>query len=348
MTSTELALRDADIDVDEDLIEDEDDEGADDNTLTMDQVTAPVDSQPQRRHPWADLATILGDEDTESLTSEEMLKKAGLDWEVGIRPLWRKMANGEMVQHSKSREVYRLDNEEELGLARGRYNIFNNREAFAFGDSIVADGNGKWITAGEQGGGRRVFMTMKLGGGFTVLGEDAYDMFLFIRTSHGDGTSVIADVVPFRAFCLNQSQLANSQHKTRWSVPHTTNISGRLEEAREALQISDNYTIAFREMVENMATTTLTDEMAKRLIESVIPERRSRREKIVEEILNVYHTSPTVEGHRGTAYGLVNGLTEYMDHVKTQRSGNARFESIMYGEGATFRNNLVQRVLALD
>lgn len=316
------------------------------STMELERVADPVETQPTRRAPWTGVTTMLEDAE-EGISSEDMLKKAGLDWDVAVRPLWSRMNSGDFVQHEKAREVYRVDTEQSLGMVRGRYTTFSNREAFAFGDAIVESGEGKWVTAGEQLHGTRVFMTMKLGEEFTVLGEDAYNMYLFIRTSHGGGTSVVADVVPFRAWCLNQSQIAREEGVTHWSVPHTTTIVDRVKEAKDALQIAGNYETRFQQLTETLALTEIDDAKAKALIESVIPERRSRRDDIITEILATYHTSPTVEPYRGTAYGLLNGATEYMDHVKKQRSDNARFESIMFGEGSSIRNALSERLLAL-
>ena len=62
-----------------------------------------------RQLPWAGITTGKANQD--SLTSAEMLQRAGLDWEVGIRPLKRQLSNGTLVDSSRF-ETYRLDNEE--------------------------------------------------------------------------------------------------------------------------------------------------------------------------------------------------------------------------------------------
>jgi hypothetical protein len=65
---------------------------------------------------------------------------------------------------------------------------------------------------------------------------------------------------------------------------------------------------------------------------------------MIDGILQVYATSPTVTPYAGTGYGLLNALTEYMDHIKPQRTGNARFESITFGEGARYRGELMAKL----
>lgn len=283
----------------------------------------------------------------EGLTSLDMLQAAGLNWGVEARPLWRRTGENEYVQSTKSREVFRTDTGAQLGTVRGRYEVFSNEDAFAFGDALVQDGSGKWVVAGQQNEGARVFMVMELGEGFEVLGGDGYKLYLYIRTSHGDGTSISARIIPFRLWCANQNGAAIHEAKSSWSIPHTTTVKDRVDEARNALQLSVSYEAEFQKLAEQLASVKVSDERAKAMLSQVIPERRARRDDMIADILSNYQTSETVEPFRGTGYGLYNGLTEYMDHLKTQRSANARFQSVMHGEGDKFQNNLVQQLLAL-
>lgn len=319
--------------------------------MTIAAIEAPT-SEPTapRRMPWAGLVStnMVGNvEAEEGLTSEQMLEASNLNWDVDIRPLWRRMNDGSFEQHPKQREVYRVDNEDPLGICRTRYETFSNREAFAFGDALVEQGKGKWVVAGQQAGGARVFMVMKLGEGFEVLGGDSYQNYLYLRTSHGDGTSVSASVIPFRLWCLNQNGLATRQALSNWSVPHTTTVKDRLAEARNTLKLSVDYEAEFKKIADQLASVKVTDEQAKKLIDSVVHPRRARRDDVVTDILENYQHSETVEPFRGTGYGLFNALTEYMDHIQRRRSDNARFESIMHSEGANTRNNLLRNLQAL-
>ncbi len=306
----------------------------------------------ERQLPWQELVSpglmMAGAvESATGIDSQSMLQAADLDWDVAIRPLWRKKNDGVFVEHSKQREVYRVDTEQELGVCKTRYEVFSNREAFAFGDALVKDGTGKWTVAGQQNDGARVFMVMQLGEGFDVLGGDSYQSYLFLRTSHGDGTSISAMVIPFRLQCTNQSNLARREALSSWSIPHTTTVSARLDEARNALQLTMNYEAEFKKLAEQLASLKVTDEQVKALINKVVPMKRARRDDVIADIIANYQSSPTVEEFRGTGYGLLNGVTEYYDHVKTQRNGNARFESIMFGEGRTVRDGITAGLLAL-
>lgn len=319
-------------------------------TTAIETTVTPETTEVKRVPAWQSLVqtNMVGNVEAEQgLSSLDMLQAADLDWDVEARPLWRRVGDNEYEQSTKSREVYRKDTGVQLGTVRNRYEVFTNREAFAFGDELVKDGTGRWVVAGQQNGGARVFMVMKLGEGFEVLGGDSYELYLYIRTSHGDGTSISARVIPFRLWCANQNGAAISSAKSSWSIPHTTTVKDRVEEARNALQLSVNYESEFQKLAEQLADIKVSDDRVKLMLNSIIPERRARRDDMIADIITNYQTSETVEPFRGTGYGVYNAFTEYMDHLKTQRTANARFESIMHGEGDKLQNKLIAGIQAL-
>lgn len=298
-----------------------------------------------RQLAWAGITT--GTAESELTTSEELLETAGLNWEVAKRPLLRTdNATGEVVQSQKAFEIYRTDTGEELGTVKKKYAIWQNRDAFAFGDALVADGKARWADAGLQGNGWRVFMTMLLNEPFTV-DDDQFKLYLYLRTSHDGSSSVSGFVTPIKVWCTNQLPLVSRTALDKFSFQHTSKLSERLEEAKKSFELTVNFEREFKASMERLLKTEVTTDKARFLIKEVIPEARPRREDMVEAIMLNYQTSETTQPYLGTAYGLLNGLTEYMDHKKTQRTGNARFESIMLGEGAKYRTNLTKRLLAL-
>lgn len=307
-------------------------------------MTAILETEVTREVPWSGVTTgsALG-----NMTSEELLHEADLNWDVAKRPLWRKRTDGVIEQSAKSYEVYRTDTDVELGTVKTKYEVFQNRDAFAFGDSLVKNGQAIWTDAGMQNDGYRVFMVMKLSEDFTVLGDDVTALYLFLRTSHDGSTAVNGYITPVRFFCTNQLQLISSTAKSKFSVQHTSNIGERIQKAQKSFAMATEYEELYRTQIEKLAATPITEYTLNSLLKIVIPDSRPKREAMIQDITTNYNTSPTVTPYHGTAYGAINALTEYMDHLKTQRNGNARFESIMFAEGRRFREGLTQQLLAL-
>lgn len=307
-------------------------------------VIPPVEG---RQLAWAGITTGTA-QDGELLTSAELIQRAGLDWGVESRPLFRHLSDGRQVE-SRSYETYRTDTEDQIGTVKERYVPLTNAEAFAFGDSIAEQGAARWVHAGMQGNGRRLFATMKLAEPFTVLGHEKYDLHLVLMTSHDGSRAITGFATPIRFWCLNQTNAVMSNHLLRFAIQHTTSMHERLEDARETIQRTAEFITEFQVNAEKLAKLPVGDRRAKRLIETIIPAKRGRREEIVQGILATAQTSPTIPDElRGTGYGLLNGLTEYMDHVKESRSGNARFESVFFGEGARAQHKLLAMMADLN
>ena len=300
--------------------------------ITTARTPRPIPELASRRLPWAPLVTGSADPG-EHLTSEELIRKAGLDWGVGIRPLYRKLDNGEFVQHTRVRETYRDDNEQELGAVCTRYEPFSNLDAFKFGDALVETGQGRWVDAGMQARGRRVFMTMLLQE-FSVLGNDPYELYLFLRASHDGTTAVDPFLVPFRVSCTNQMGMVRRQNIFHTSILHTGTIRERAAEAQSALLATVNYQAEFSRIAERLAAEAVSDEKVNAVFKAIVPENRPRRDDMIADMLHVYNTSQDLAGQDPNGYKVLNAVTEYFDHVKNWQNPNSRFNAIMWGEGA--------------
>lgn len=316
-------------------------------------MTATVEAPPViaplvRRIPWAGLVTITNDH--QSTLSQPLLAAGGLDWDVAIRPLYRTLSNGDVVKCLRDREVYRVEpgnalDEYQLGSVKTRYNPLPNREIFAFGDLLVQNGHGLWHAAGQQNGGSRVLMIMKIGDEFDVMG-DPHQMYIVFRSAHDGSGAIRADLVPFRLTCFNANQVSQigGTAKATWRVIHTTNMKTRLAEAEVSLQKSIEYRDAYMGLCAKLAGIQVLPEQGHKLLEKAIKKNRTRRDDVIGDIEHNWLTSSTIpDAARLTGWGFLNGVTEYFGHICDRRgSGNSLYESIMTGEGAKAREIIVK------
>jgi phage/plasmid-like protein (TIGR03299 family) len=340
------------------------------------------------RAPWGDLITT---QPGEYATAEQMLVGSGLDWEVGFTPVYRpeKVRQIRRVVHREPyvgnppaslvelgpdeeplpgeevftkeklviakdlRDVRRLDTDAVLGTVKGQYNLLSNREAFAFADHLVDDGEAAFVAAGSQRGGKRVLMVMELlQGSVLVDGEDPVNKFLLLRTGHDGGTPLTASVIPFRFQCSNALPRATRQAQWSWKITHTGTMTNRIEEARETLRLTHKYDEEWEREMRRLLDIQVSDDRAHTVIKDAVLKVKTQsseksNEDLVEDIFRTYLDS-TVNGYQGTGYGLFLGATEHLDHYVTRRSNslNARFDSIVSPSGDAFRiSNEVARVL---
>ena len=100
-------------------------------------------------------------------TSTEALQFAGLDYEVTKENLFTACYNsdGELMDNTTNVKSHfatmRKDTGAVLGIVGKDYEIVQNKDAFAFFDSIVSGDEIQYETAGALGKGERIFITAK-------------------------------------------------------------------------------------------------------------------------------------------------------------------------------------------
>lgn len=225
----------------------------------------------------------------------------------------------------------RTDNGRALGIVGDVYRVLQNEDAFAFMDDLVDDGGAKYETAGVMFGGARVFISMEVPNHIHVDGDPSeYRLYLVVANSHDATSPVQAMVTTERVVCRNTLRAAIKGAKRTWQVRHTTNLDGRLAEARQALGLSLKYADVFAETASAMVSRTLVDREVDNILATAfpLPEPREGEKELSEAVLartdfarirSVYHDSPSIEPVYGTAWGVMNAVTEYYDHVKDYR-----------------------------
>lgn len=278
------------------------------------------------------------------LTAKEAIVLAGLDWEVALEEI-ALVRNGKVLDERFA--VVRQTDDKVFGTVGTRYVPAQNAEAFDFFDNLVANGEAKYETAGALKGGRRVFITAKIGTDILIGGQDAHEMYLLLSTTHDGTGSTSVYVVMVRVVCQNTLTAAINGAAHRWSVPHVTSLQGKILEARETLGMTFNYRDEFVEFAESLMETTVSDARFEGMLNRVLP-NRPRTEQVVQSIMQNRRTSPTIEdGWRDTGWGAYNALTEYFDWQRVgSREGQAQVINITAGTNAKMRDRLASLLVS--
>jgi hypothetical protein len=139
--------------------------------------------------------------------------------------------------------------------------------------------------------------------------------------------------------------MAISGAKHQWGVTHTSDVRGKVAEAREALGLTAAYTTAFQAEAEQLIKTKITDDDLVHLLKTDLPDVKMK-DVTIELMLDAYRTSPTIEGFRGTAWGAVNAVSEFVEHTKPNRSAEAAFQRLIDGPDFKLRTKLAEQFLA--
>ena len=214
-----------------------------------------------REKPWHGLGTLVA----EAPESREALRIDGLNWKVLQEPVYTE--NDELIQGYKAN--VRDSDRKILGVVTDRYKVIQNEEAFAFTDALLGEGV-RYETAGSLQEGRRVWLLARLPREYIIAGERISPYMVFSNTHDGSG-AVKTALTPIRVVCNNTLNLALRTAKRSWSMIHTGDISGKIEEAKNTLFLADEYMSALGKEFENLRGIRLSEKQVMDYIEILLP-----------------------------------------------------------------------------
>lgn len=299
--------------------------------------------------PWHGLGTRL----SRPATSAEAIRAANLDWEVEKKLL---IAVGGMVMQPTGKyAVVRKDlwgrtDCPIFGFVGKDYTPLQNREAFAFFDSIVGKGAAIYHTAGALGQGERVWILAKLPGYIEVAGTDITDKYLLLSNSHDGNSAVQIKFTPIRVVCNNTLTLALRQGPPAVWVPHTKDIHKRLEQAKLTLGIIHRGYEEIEKAFQSMARVEMDEQRLRKYLHQVFPEPGNQEDRAAAQEAARHRNWAAYffengkgndkPGIQGTLWAAYNGITEYVDHCrkpKSTQSDDRRLNSLWFGEGAQIK-----------
>ena len=312
-----------------------------------------------REIPWHSLGTITDG----ALTVDEALDTAGLNWTVtkSDEPVRVPVLTETGVTDVAFPErfiTYRdhpVTGLQALGVVGPAYQVIQNVEAFDFLNNIVDESGAVFETAGSLSGGRQVFVSMRMPNHITLGGgQDTVDMYLMAATSHDGTQAFTATVSPIRPVCANTVRMNIAAAVSTWRLKHTTNVKGKVAQAREALGIYFEYADAFEQQVHELAAAPFTEAEFQAFVDSLITVPKKATDRQVTNALNTRSAvkamwnAPTQDNIRGTKWAAWNSVTEWADWGQRIRSKDddkmqVRAQRILLGQN----DGIKQRALAL-
>lgn len=307
---------------------------------------------------WHGLGVVLD----HPMSSQEALTCGGLDWNVIQRPMGMivpaeietpegPVTGQQIVEIPELMANVREDTSLFLGDVSDRYQVVQNREAFAFLDSLVDDGAMQFESAFSLSGGKRVVLLGRLPQVDTVAPGDEVKRYVLFGLHH-DGTGGIKfGPVHERVVCANTYAIALSEGTTEeLTIRHTGKIQEKLARAREILAHAnkrfDEQTelcqVLARHQMDHAEWSAYLDVLCP-ILDPRDPDWSDRRASAVEQTrdairmawVNERQLMPSIAG---TAWAAYNAVGEHIDHlprrgVGTRQKAECRFNICLHSTG---------------
>ena len=305
--------------------------------------------------PWHGLGQPVHD----SMTPQEMLVAAQLDWTVSKRPaytvdkanLWNIVdptGEANFMPVEKNFFVTRDSDNTILGHCGENYTPFQNAEVMQFFDKFCKAGNMKMETAGSL-----------------KHGKDIWGLAKMVNNSHAPGKAMQIMFSPIRVVCNNTLTMALAGQGQRFRVLHLQMFDEQIiQAAEEAMGLSSERLDEFQQASKFLASrpakwTQVEDyigqmfqpqtmiERAKAGNINLLPPLRDEFKRTASKVLEAIECSPgsNLKSAKGTWWGVLNGVTYVMDHdLRSQEKGNA-LHSSWFGSAANTKRKALAKAL---
>jgi len=299
----------------------------------------------------------LGQELTHGASIDQWRVEAGLDWHVGRAQVAFKPEGRGVFVKGDSEVLYRDDTFAQLGIVTDRYKVVQPSAVLEFFRDIVGTGGLELETAGSLDGGRKVWAMARTGHALAIRGQDRVDGYLLLSTSFDGSMATRAQFTSVRVVCNNTLSIATASSKGAVVVPHSATFDAT--GAKIELGLLGSAWADFDDNANALAGRGLTNKEAMALILSVmepdlkttdeaekLSTRRANQIKTIFDLYNYAGRGANLASSKATAWGVVNAVTEYVDHQMGNNANN-RFRSGQFGTGAQLKQTAMANALKL-
>jgi len=326
--------------------------------------------------PWHGLGTQVSD----TMSPNEMLVAAGLDWTVSKRAAYTidnpntmcltdPTSESNFIHVPDNHFVMRDTDNTVLSHCGPNYVPFQNAEVMDFFSKFTDAGNMKMETAGSLKNGQEIWGLAKLDSNFAI-GDDRVGGYLLLNNSHKAGKAMSIMFTPIRVVCNNTLTLAmnTANSKDRFRVCHVQMFDEEIKVAAEqALGLSGEAMTSFKEQAEFLSSKRIKEHTLEQFIAELcqpqlLVDRKSHLEKLGEDftlpplrdqfnrkatqIREAFENSPGawMPSANGTWWGALNAVTYVVDHQGSSNQEGA-LNSAWFGSGAQVKRKAMAKAL---
>lgn len=308
------------------------------------------------QQPWHGLGNQLAPNQPIEVWAE----RAGMDFSIESSEVRFVTGNGNLgaihaFPHQKV--LYRSDNKAPLAVVSARYQVVQPAEVLEFYRDLTEVGGFELETAGVLKEGRKFWALAKTGQTGMLKGKDVVNGYLLLATA-ADGTlATTASFVSVRVVCNNTLQIALRDGTGTVKVSHRSQFDAQAVKRQLGLVVS-NWD-AFMARTKAMAERKVTDSAAEAFFRRVLTYPTTnpadhaalafneRAIKVVGELYAGRGKGAQLPSASGTAWGLLNSITEFVDHSRRARSEDNRRDSAWFGAGAAIKQKAWDEALRL-
>ena len=284
-------------------------------------------------------------------------RQAGMDWmieESEVRYITGNHTVGAIHSFPEQKVLYRSDTKRPLAVVSKRFQVVQPEEVLEFYRDLTEYSGFELETAGVLKEGRKFWALARTGQSTTLKGKDQVNGYLLLATACDGSLATTAQFTSVRVVCNNTLQIALGDNRGAVKVPHRSEFNADAVKQQLGLTVApwNRFVAKMKDLVACPVDPDSVDGLLRRmLVYSGQPGKAPVvNEQAVRSVRALYDgggRGAQLASSRGTAWGLLNSVTEYVDHHRRARSDDHRRDAAWFGQGAQFKQRAWEGLVQL-
>ncbi len=303
--------------------------------------------------PWHGLGNPLG----KRQSIDVWAKQAGMDWDIRETPV-RYMTRGndvlgEIMSFPEQKVLFRSDTNTPLSVVSNRYQVVQPREILEFYRDLTKVSGFELETAGVLKGGKKFWALAKTGQDFALKGNDVTNGYILLATACDGTLATTAQFTSIRVVCNNTLAVALAGGCSAVKVPHNTTFDAQAVKKQLGISVSnwDNFMYSMKTLSERKVKGKEAQNFFLRVFtDQGKPGVGTSNERSMSKTLELFEgrgRGADLDSAKGTAFGLLNAVTEFVDHERKARNTDNRLDSAWFGQGANIKQKALEQALLM-
>ena len=291
---------------------------------------------------------------------EVWAERAGMNWRIEAADVRFDARGGDLDVYRvypDQKVLYRSDTKTPLAIVSKRYQVVQPVEILEFYRDLTNIGGLELETAGVLKEGRKFWALARTGQTASLKGRDQVNGYLLLATACDGTLATTAQFTSVRVVCNNTLAIALANGAGAVKVPHRRQFDAQAVKRQLGIAIAswDDFMMQMKTLSECRVNARTTEAFLQRVLTypaSTVADRgatavNERAAKSVRELFGGRGRGSSLTSATGTAWGLVNSVTEFVDHHRRARSDDHRLDAAWFGQGAALKQKAWEEALRL-
>ncbi|WP_176315896.1 DUF932 domain-containing protein [Burkholderia vietnamiensis] len=308
------------------------------------------------QQPWHGLGNQLSPKQP----IEVWAKQAGMDWQIEeteVRFVSGSAGSnlGSIHSFPEQKVLYRSDTKAPLSVVSSRYQVVQPREILEFYRDLTDVGGFELETAGVLKDGKKLWALARTGQSASLKGKDQVNGYLLLATACDGTLATTAQFTSVRVVCNNTLAIALNDGAGAVKVPHRSQFDAQAVKRQLGIAISswDGFMARMKALADCKVNDTAAEAFFRRVLtyptgsSQPVQAINDSAIKAVQSLYGGRGMGATLASASGTAWGLLNSVTEFVDHQRRARSDDHRRDAAWFGTGAALKQKAWDEAMKL-